>query len=175
MDINIPDFIKNSAASICKLDLTILMTILEKLKPKNILEIGAWKGYSAEVWLSLTPEKLITIEINHQFEDASIHPEIKYLWDHDSTKIETFQEVEREMPVVDFLFIDADHNYNLVLKDWQMYSKLVRPGGIIAFHDVNYVAENVTVKPLWDELKTKHNYIEIKTEQHSTGIGVIFV
>jgi predicted O-methyltransferase YrrM len=37
---------------------------------------------------------------------------------------------------VDFLFIDADHSYEGVKKDFEMYSPLVRKGGIIAFHDI---------------------------------------
>jgi len=36
---------------------------------------------------------------------------------------------------VDLLFIDGDHSYNGVLTDWLLYQGLVRPGGIVAFHD----------------------------------------
>ncbi len=37
---------------------------------------------------------------------------------------------------VDLLFIDGDHQYASVLTDWLLYSPLVRPGGLIAFHDI---------------------------------------
>ncbi|MBI4354235.1 MAG: class I SAM-dependent methyltransferase [Candidatus Omnitrophica bacterium] len=37
---------------------------------------------------------------------------------------------------VDLLFIDGDHQYASVLTDWLLYSPLVKPGGLIAFHDV---------------------------------------
>ena len=37
---------------------------------------------------------------------------------------------------VDLLFIDGDHQYASVLTDWLLYSPLVRPGGLVAFHDV---------------------------------------
>ena len=37
---------------------------------------------------------------------------------------------------IDFLFIDADHSYKGVKKDFKMYSPLVRLGGIIAFRDI---------------------------------------
>lgn len=36
---------------------------------------------------------------------------------------------------LDLLFIDGDHRYEAVLVDWLLYSNLVEPGGIIAFHD----------------------------------------
>lgn len=35
----------------------------------------------------------------------------------------------------DLLFIDADHTYEGVARDFTRYSPLVSPGGIIAFHD----------------------------------------
>ena len=36
---------------------------------------------------------------------------------------------------IDLLFIDSGHAYGSVLTDWLLYQGLVRPGGIIAFHD----------------------------------------
>jgi cephalosporin hydroxylase len=36
---------------------------------------------------------------------------------------------------IDLLFLDGDHAYGSVLTDWLLYQRLVRPGGIIAFHD----------------------------------------
>ncbi len=35
----------------------------------------------------------------------------------------------------DFLFIDGDHSYEGVRADWLSWSPLVRPGGVVAFHD----------------------------------------
>ncbi|MBC7867892.1 MAG: class I SAM-dependent methyltransferase [Gloeobacteraceae cyanobacterium ES-bin-316] len=43
---------------------------------------------------------------------------------------------------VDFLFIDGDHNYEGVKKDWLLYSKLLTKNGIVAFHDTGW-AEGV--------------------------------
>lgn len=42
---------------------------------------------------------------------------------------------------IDLLFIDADHNYEAITKDWQDWFPKVRPGGIIALHD-SRIAEN---------------------------------
>jgi predicted O-methyltransferase YrrM len=42
---------------------------------------------------------------------------------------------------VDFIFIDADHRYETIKKDWQDWFPKVRPGGIIALHDCQ-IAEN---------------------------------
>lgn len=43
---------------------------------------------------------------------------------------------------VDFLFIDGDHSYNGVKKDWDFYSPFLKKGAIVAFHDVGW-AEGV--------------------------------
>ena len=37
--------------------------------------------------------------------------------------------------LVDVLFIDGDHSYEGVLADWLLYHSLVKPGGIVVFHD----------------------------------------
>jgi predicted O-methyltransferase YrrM len=37
---------------------------------------------------------------------------------------------------IDFLFIDGNHDYNAVLKDYEQWSPLIKKGGYIAFHDV---------------------------------------
>ena len=36
---------------------------------------------------------------------------------------------------IDLLFIDADHSYEAVRADWELWGPKVRPGGIIACHD----------------------------------------
>jgi len=58
----------------------------------------------------------------------------------DSHKDETLAKVKAKAILgetkLDFLFIDRDHTYEGVEKDFEMYSPLVRRGGIIAFHDI---------------------------------------
>lgn len=35
----------------------------------------------------------------------------------------------------DLVFIDGDHTYTAVLRDWQDWSRMVQPGGLVALHD----------------------------------------
>jgi predicted O-methyltransferase YrrM len=34
------------------------------------------------------------------------------------------------------LFVDGNHEFEAVLQDYEQWSPLIRPGGLIAFHDV---------------------------------------
>jgi hypothetical protein len=49
--------------------------------------------------------------------------------------VSLFQNQKKKMQV-DFLFIDGNHSYEYHKGDFQNYSKFVRSGGIIAFHDI---------------------------------------
>jgi predicted O-methyltransferase YrrM len=42
---------------------------------------------------------------------------------------------------IDLLFVDADHNYESIKRDWQEWFPKVKPGGVVALHDCK-VAEN---------------------------------
>lgn len=171
--------IEDSQASIEKTDLACLLPILETRSPKYILEIGTWKGYSAKVWYeAFHPiQNLITIEKESEHFPYSYQPNNLEYVHGDSHDQETFERIKDscEHDGIDFLFIDGDHTYNGVRKDFEMYGSLVREGGVIVFHDVTYINYDVQVKPFWEELKITKNYVEIKTTPRSTGIGVLFI
>jgi predicted O-methyltransferase YrrM len=80
---------------------------------------------------------------------------------------------------LDMLFIDGDHSYEGVRQDFEMYSPLVRPGGMVAFHDiVEHPPEaQCDVFRLWNELKLRYEHTEIVKQPtpHWGGIGVLFV
>ncbi len=79
---------------------------------------------------------------------------------------------------VDFLFIDGDHTYDGVKADFDMYSGLVRNGGIVAFHDIveHIVDPSVKVSTFWNEVKSNYEHDEIVKDwkQGWGGIGVIY-
>jgi predicted O-methyltransferase YrrM len=53
---------------------------------------------------------------------------------------------------VDLLFIDGDHRYEGVLADWLLYSHLVSPGGLVAFHDAVAQISGAGVPRLLEQL-----------------------
>jgi predicted O-methyltransferase YrrM len=86
---------------------------------------------------------------------------------------------------IDLLFIDGDHSYDGVRKDFINYSPLVRKGGWIAFHDIiparltdNGIRRGAWtggVPKYWNELKRSHEHFEIvdNPNQDGAGIGVL--
>lgn len=53
---------------------------------------------------------------------------------HDPATVEHVRNMISDQPI-DFVFIDGDHSYDGVRADWMAWSPLVRPGGLVAFHD----------------------------------------
>jgi predicted O-methyltransferase YrrM len=79
----------------------------------------------------------------------------------------------------DFILIDGDHSYEGAARDFELYRDLVRPGGIIAFHDIVSGSEGRVggVPRLWQELKQRYAHRELVKDwqQGGFGIGLLFV
>jgi predicted O-methyltransferase YrrM len=107
----------------------------------------------------------------------------------DSHSEETFARVKAVLDgrPLDVLFIDADHSYEGVKRDWELYSALVRPGGIVGLHDIHedYATSRGTptnaisgdVPRFWQELRQRHRSEELiaDPEQDGFGIGLVYV
>ncbi|MBW2973955.1 class I SAM-dependent methyltransferase [Candidatus Woesearchaeota archaeon] len=78
---------------------------------------------------------------------------------------------------IDVLFIDGDHTYEGVKKDFEMYSPFVKKGGVIIFHDIckHATVPECQVDKLWNEIKDKYEHKEFidKNEDDWGGIGII--
>ena len=78
---------------------------------------------------------------------------------------------------LDLLFIDGDHTFDGVKADYELYSGFVRPGGVIAFHDIQpgYEQAGVEVSRFWKEYPLpggRREYIA-DPAQLSCGIGAL--
>ncbi len=78
---------------------------------------------------------------------------------------------------IDLLFIDGDHSYAGIKKDFEMYSPLVKKGGIIAFHDILPQPHEleIEVNKFWNEIKNYFPYLEFYKDKNQNwgGIGVL--
>ena len=125
-----------------------IVSLLERVKalePRRILEIGAASGGTTFLFSAIAREGTTMVSIDLGFDRSRsqavktiAHPGVElHTLCRDSHQRTTVQEVSaifRE--AIDFLFIDGDHSYEGVKSDYEMYAGLVRPGGLIAFHDI---------------------------------------
>ena len=179
-----------------KEEITELLRFLAKHKPKFIVEIGTARGGTLFLFARVLLPDAVVISIDLPggrfgggypewrkplYESFAIHKQKIHLILKDSHAPATFNIIKKILGgcKLDFLFIDGDHTYNGVNRDFEMYSRLVGKGGIIAFHDiVPGLPENVGGVPrFWHEIKRNFDYVEFVKDQKQDGwgIGVITV
>lgn len=177
-----------------KWEISQLMRILAKLAPKTVLEIGTARGGTFYLCTRVASPNAILISIDlprgpfgggypewkipfyRSFGLASQKIHLLRANSHDET---TLCEIEKILGGLeaDFLFIDGDHTYDGVKKDFWMYGKLVRRGGIIALHDICPRSPEIgcEVDKFWLEIQDSYRYREIvRNWSQGPGIGVIF-
>lgn len=173
-------------------ELAALVRDVRKLNPLRVLEIGTARGGTLFLWARLAQRNATIVSIdlpNGRFgggyssakgtvfrrfagKNQKVH-----LLRQDSHAKETFEMANQRFggQPIDFLFIDADHTYEGAKRDWEMYSSMVRPGGIIAFHDVAGNYDDTQVKRLWDSIKPNFEHREyVANPGGQYGIGVLF-
>jgi len=94
----------------------------------------------------------------------------------DSAAPQTRDRVERLLAdrSLDLLLIDGDHSYRGVRRDFETYAPLVRPGGMVVFHDVHPgPAERVGGVPeFWRQIREDHRHREILASGEHPGFGL---
>jgi len=173
-----------------------LSKYVAELKAKYVLEIGTERGGTLFLWTRLSRKDAVIISIDlpgGRFGGG--YPESKiplyksfarnkqklHLIRKDSHIPAVLDETKKILSghELDFLFIDGDHTYEGVKKDFEVYSPLVRKNGMISFHDiVPGPFQNVGGVPkFWNEVKKDYKHFEIvkNANQRGYGIGVIYV
>jgi cephalosporin hydroxylase len=170
-----------------------LLRLLSERPPRNILEIGTANGGTLYLLTKVASKDatIVTMDLNIRneplFASFRRHQQNVLLLQGDSTSESNREKIGKIFPEgVDFLFIDGDHSYDGAKTDFINYSPLVKPGGLIAFHDVvesyderfGLLTECWTggVPRLWKEIKQGFEYREFIQDpmQDGFGIGVLF-
>lgn len=162
-------------------ELAGMLKIIRELQPKVILEIGSHHGGTAWAMRQVAPNAhMICVDSNILDKSFSTGEALIALGvgcdflEGNSQIQETLNKVKAIAPVVDFLFLDADHSAEGIRADWELYSQLVPPGGIIAFHDIKDGIPTHGVYPLWKELQEKYTTEEIWADPLDWGgIGIL--
>jgi predicted O-methyltransferase YrrM len=171
-----------------------LTKLIEQQKPKHILEIGTANGGSLFLFSKLADKNATIISVDlpggrygggypkyrEKFYLTFVNKNQKMiLYRADSHSPTTLSNVKNILngEKIDFLFIDGDHTYQGVKADFELYSPLVKSGGLIGFHDIAEHPQNwnVGVKEFFNEIKSNYEYKEFIADpkQGWAGIGVI--
>jgi hypothetical protein len=106
--------------------------------------LGNWRGMhliSIDPWLQVAPEQYVDRYNMPQGEQDRLHDETRErlarYGDRSSVWRLTSVEASRRVPhhSLDFVYIDARHDYDSVREDLACWFDKVRPGGVIAGHD----------------------------------------
>ena len=195
-----------------KEEITKLLQIIQKISPKVVLEIGTANGGTLFLFTRIADPRATIISIDlpeGSFGGGYLASKIPlyksfagveqkmWLIGADSHDLQSLAKVMRILgrKKVDFLFIDGDHTYQGVKKDFQMYSPLVRQEGIIALHDIvrhspqtlcevdvphaehgGFLHPYPKANKFWNEIKHDFRHIEIvkNNNQYWAGIGVLY-
>lgn len=175
------------------------------LEPKAVLEIGTAWGGTLYTWAQMADPNalLISVDIGPAgggYPKAYV-PRLRqfcgptqrlHCVEGDSTTSAVREEVEQVLAgrSVDLLFIDGDHSYEGAKSDFDTFSKFVRPGGMVVFHDIRLsdiaadrpevrdtwgtsVAEDAPmIDALWEEIKHDFRHEEYVVE---SGVGVLWM
>ncbi|WP_395750198.1 class I SAM-dependent methyltransferase [Prosthecobacter sp.] len=164
------------------------------IKPACVLEIGTAKGATLLAWCRIASKKIVSVDLPGGIHGGG-YPAIKqklyqeFLFDRpevsltciqdDSHSEQTRQQAEVALAgmKLDILFIDGDHSYKGVKRDFELWSPLVKSEGYVVFHDIlrHKHVEKCEVDQLWTELKVRFPFFEFveDPDQGWGGIGII--
>jgi predicted O-methyltransferase YrrM len=178
-----------------KWELLALAGLVRKLRPMVVVEIGTYKGGTLRCWAHVCPANTTFVSVDlpggmfgggcsdeeaSQFRSLLRGEQTLHTVRSDSHAADTLNRVATILDgrSVDFLFIDGDHTYAGVKADYDLYSQFVRPGGLIAFHDIvpHQHNDQCRVHEFWAELRDRPDALELVDRDGYDvwgGIGVV--
>ncbi len=132
-------------------ELEVLLHLIESVSPKVVIEFGVNNGRTPLAVLRNVPsvERYVGIDVTPDYrtimpvQRREIPARPGELIAHDP-RFElvvrargSFDLTAGDLPAADAIFIDADHSRQGVMNDYALARQVIRPGGIIIFHDDN--------------------------------------
>jgi len=168
-----------STANQVPVEFCSLLGELLRSRPLNFMEIGTDRGGTFRaIGRTCRPGGIkISVDLPRPgfwdgFDFNKLHREMVtwfpgvHLIHADSHASATFNLVAKALngEMLDVLFVDGDHSYEGVKRDFGMYGPLVRPGGLVAFHDIvdspQHRQQGCYVSSFWKELRgNKREYV----------------
>jgi len=134
-------------------EITGFLRILEAEPPQSVLEIGTARGGTLFLLTRVAAPEALLVSVDLKrgqfgggypawraplYRSFAREAQRVKLVTGDSHEPRIREQVQRLLggKPIDLLFIDGDHSYEGVKKDFADYAPLVRSGGLVAFHDI---------------------------------------
>lgn len=173
--------------------------IVDKMEPRTVLEIGTDRGGTLFLFSRVAAANALIISVDLPAENMKWRSPLLRSFARPGQRIcqirqnshaaATLEKVNSVLKGrgVDLLFIDGDHTYEGVKRDFENYAHFVSQHGIIVFHDINpsYSTRfGITtethageVYQFWDQIKKLYSHLELikDSNQDGFGIGILFL
>ena len=157
-----------------------LLDLYLERRPRRVLEVGVGEGGTLYHWLQHARDGATVVALDDKHVNADQYDE----WTPDGVRLVALVGDSRELGSVlgaaahglyDWTFIDADHHDQAVRADWDNYSPMAAPGGVIVLHDVHPSDDpTIEVDALWRELEAVYETATYGVPG-GPGIGVVWV
>lgn len=193
-----------------------LFEIIRKNKPRKIMEIGTWNGEHALRMIEETKKNLPLEKIEYygfdlfelldsetaskEFSKSKMPPALEivreklaktnaaiHLYKGDTR--DTLPKVVRELPKMDFVFIDGGHSIETIQNDWKYVQKIMDKKTIVIFDDywnrddvgckkvvegIDETKFKVNILPIQDRFKKEWGILKINFVQVKKKVGSKF-
>ena len=152
-----------------KEELYDFLKLLIETNSKNVLQIGLGHFGSTQFCLNLVCDKIVTVEydiknLSNYADREPLYNQNKEIFIYGDSTDHKVLESASNYGQFDCVFIDGNHSYEYVKKDHDNYSKFVKSGGIVAFHDAFLEAERYGTPTVLKELNEDLKYIKYSKE-----------
>lgn len=145
----------------------LLTQLAKAVKAKRALELGTFRGGSAQALLDGLPKDgvLVSVDLAKSPLPASLESDSRFrqvigdtTWEGTCAQLGTG---------FDLVFVDTAHEYETVSREWQLVEPLLKPGAVVCFDDIHL---NEGMARFWNELPLVK--WDTGDSAHFSGFGV---
>jgi len=178
-----------------------LFRTVDRCKARHIMEIGTWNGNHAVAMIKVAKKYWLPGEIEYYgfdlFEDAdektieveiskkpSLYNEVKEKLEKTGAKINlykgntlnTLPETVKDLPKMDFIFIDGGHSIETVQNDWNYSKQLIHDKTMVIFDDY-WNMEDSGCNKIVDSIDRREFLVEIlqPTDKFKKKWGTLYI
>lgn len=118
-------------------DVAMLLKLTVCTKPKRLMEVGSFRGYTALYLAQHTAvdAQIVTVDMYPEHGEAYRDTPYDKKIDRRVGKISQEMFLSDDPGSYDLIFIDADHSYEGVKRDTELILPLIAPDGFLVWHD----------------------------------------